>query len=321
MYKLLNYTIFFCLVGIIACDKNKATPEDPNTKIETQLVDEIQSNEVVLQNMFLRTANKITPQILRTTKNNAGSREEFIDAMNALTENIFSEEVARRQTAGDLVEFTLPTETALMGDAEITLKGNLASAEASKADPLDLFAKSILTHVQADDSHTNWTMILDLIQNPDTESEQVPEELTTLSSEQLEKLLVEFKDLICSSLTEIPEEQMEAMKKDFWARNNIPPVAAALLLPAVQSPRSSNASAAEDPYLDLLNNIGLCCEINGGLNRDIIRRFDAGGMLGSLYMLTSNNYQNANEDVASMLLFYARYRISCMIIWSTFWDQ
>jgi hypothetical protein len=108
----------------------------------------------------------------------------------------------------------------------------------------------------------------------------------------------------------LTDEQVLVTINEIMSNHEIPPVAIALLVPAVQKIREA-AAANSEPFGDALKvyldeTVGEA--INGGLDRDIIRRIHAVGFLAGVHTILLPEYDPANQDLASLSIMHARYR-------------
>jgi hypothetical protein len=61
--------------------------------------------------------------------------------------------------------------------------------------------------------------------------------------------------------------------------------------------------------------------INGGLNRDIIRRIQANIYLAGLHTVVLDEYPGNNQDMASLSVLNARYRAALLMASAEMWAK
>ena len=149
---------------------------------------------------------------------------------------------------------------------------------------------------------------------------QLSAENTDLSAEQLKSLAGNlYKTIESDEYTET--KRMEEIGK-IINRYDLPPVAIALLLPAVQKAQEAAGTAKDETNLAIYNWIDntIPQPIQGALDRDLIRRKAyALTFLAGLHMLASDNYQNTSQHDASLSILHARYRATLLLTWDELW--
>src|SRR5690606_24200743 len=135
---------------------------------------------------------------------------------------------------------------------------------------------------------------------PDGTTLPIPETETAMQYKHI-TAAIQMAGIILNST--MSDQQQENAIDDLASQANIPSMMNGLLLPAVQH-YTDQPSA--DPLMEWLNN-DVDPAINGGLNRDIIRRVAAAGFLGSLERLIDKSYYNNNPSLASFQLLEAKF--------------
>ena len=96
-----------------------------------------------------------------------------------------------------------------------------------------------------------------------------------------------------------------------------------MLLPAIQKIREAGATESDDQFGTSMKawlDGPVEQAINGGLNRDIIRRIHATVYLAGLHALITKEYSGTTVDNASLSILHARYRAALIAGSATVWD-
>jgi hypothetical protein len=310
--------VLFTLVLFLStsCNEDEVIPQKSDEELFELTIEKITSNESILEDVFFETSTVVTRAAIGDALKTSSSKATFIANMNALVEEIFKEEIKSNseQLASDVfIKFEgVDGESVKKTISELMLN-------ADNVDPLVTYAEKVNSLI--DDRSASGRGLLVLIQKLIVEesSEALAAEQVSLNFDKI-KLMYDLQSRVIagSTITAETDDEIEAI----LAKDGVPPVAIGLLLPAVQKMHNYNGTSetASTPYWDwLIDNVNP--EINGGLNRDIIRRYNAAGFMGALQFLLSDAYQNDNQDIASMLLLRARYQASLMFIWNDIWDK
>lgn len=278
---------------------------------ERRTLDKIQKNQGISLGLFNVLGNRIGTDSLKRLVAATKSNGEFIDLMAEQTAGYFKDVVDMNKS-----DFLIPAvPMPFMGEAEITLKLIMAEEEKAGAAPYnpvlaygDLVLKRIKEQA-ASNPHKEWILV-ESLQEPGTSPRHIPTESMSLNFAKMEFLATVPHMIIVDSNDQSDEEVLETLN-DLMISNGIPPIAIALLLPAVQKVKEAAATTNSEPF-----DKGLLTWINdtvdpaiaGTLDRDIIRRIQATAYLAGLHALTLPNYENKNQDLASLSILHARFR-------------
>jgi hypothetical protein len=277
---------------------------------ERRTLDKIKKNQGISLGLFDVLGNRIGTDSLKRLIAVSKTTAEFIDLMSDQTENYFTDVVELNKT-----DFLIPAiPTPFMGEAEITLKAILSEEENAGAmpfDPVQAYSDLVLKRINeqaASDPHKEWILLESLHESGST-PRHMPAESMSLNFEKIKMLATIPHTVILNP--ELSDEEVLETLLEIMTSHDIPPVAIALLVPAVQKWKEESTSATSEPF-----DKGLLAWIDdtvapatsGGLDRDIIRRIQATAYLAGLHTLTLPNYENKNQDLASLSILHARYR-------------
>jgi hypothetical protein len=300
------------LFSLCGCDDGT----DPSaTDLTKRALDKIEKNENISVAMFNVLGTRMTGDSLQTLRLGSGSKEELVNILASQTEDYFSETVDESPVSFDVT--TIPTP--FSGEAEITLKllaGKSADAGAAPVDVVDEYSKSILKKIkeQAANDHKEWILIQSL-------GTSLPSETMSLNFESIKFLATIPHQLFLDM--QLSDDEVVAELRDILNENDIPPVAIALLLPAVQKfneTSSQSGSAFNDSMTAWLGG-PVKQATSGGLDRDIIRRIHATVYLAALHSIILDSYDGTNVDTASLSVLHARYRASIIMSAAGLWEQ
>lgn len=307
--------IFFALVLFFtSCNENEVVPKKSDAELTTLTLEKVAANETVLNDVFSETSSTITRAAIQNALSTSSTKAAFITNMNALVERTFEDQVKSNseQLAADMfIKFD--------GVKGESVKNTVQQfiLEANAADPLISYSNKVKSLIDA--QRASGRSLLVLIQKVEdgTTSQAAPSEQMSLNFEKI-AVMHEMQHRIITAATTGISAETDTEIDDIFAQQGVPPVAIGLLLPAVMKVQSSQNATL--PYWDWLFN-DINPEINGGLNRDIIRRYNAAGFMGAIQLLLSDEYMNDNQDLASMLLLRARYQASLMFIFNDIWEK
>lgn len=310
----------FCTLALMlssSCNEDEVVPKRSDDELIAVTLEKIASNETVLEDVFLETSTTVTRAAIQNTLKMSTSKAAFITNMNALVENVFENEVESNseQLATDVfIKFDgVKGESVKKTVSDFVL-------DAKSEDPLVSYSNQVKSLLDAKAASGRSVLVLIAKVADEEGSEAAPAEQMSLNFEKI-KFMYEMENRVIMSGTTGVSAETDDEIEGILSQEGIPPVAIGLLLPAVQKVRECcNSQAAALPYWDWLFS-SVNPEINGGLNRDIIRRYNAAGFMGALQFLLSDEYKNDNQDLASMLLLRARYQASLMFMWSDIWEK
>ena len=174
---------------------------------------------------------------------------------------------------------------------------------------MDNYSDFILKQIEEQEAKGNNGGILVLSGGNASAASDQPMETISLNYEKI-KFLLTIAQTILNDQTQTDGGIWKTVN-DVLNTNDVPPVAIGLLLPAVQKVRESAAVEPEEPFGTAMNawlNGPITQAINGGLNRDIIRRIHATVYLAGLHTLITEEYSGTTVDNASLSVLHARYR-------------
>jgi hypothetical protein len=321
--KLWNLVIgtMVATVMLMSCEDSNLERVMTDAEAERHVLDKIEKNEGISYNLF-NTLEQIGADSLKRLKSASPSKADFISLLGDQTLAYFDDVV--KMSKADFAIAAPPTPFA--GEAEITLKVLAGREETAGAAPslnhVDDYSKHILKLIeeQADDGHKDW-ILLSSFQTGSSEPRQLPTETFSLNYEEIKMLATVPHTVILNP--ELSDEEVLKTLNDIMNSHDIPPVAIALLLPAVQKVREA-ASSSKEPFGDAM--IAWLDEtvepaIGGGLDRDIIRRIQATVFLAGLHTVILPEYPNANQDTASLSVLHARYRAALIMACEELWGD
>lgn len=320
----------FALASILfiafSCNENDNLSPDNKPSDEEVLaltIAAIQNNSGIFNEILEETIITVTDTVKRV-KAKSKTREMFIENMDKLTGNIFIG--ATLPFVQDLQLSTVPQPFA--GEAEITLKAIVNQHYATTPVNAVLFKEysdSIIDLIESmEKSGKDNRQLVQFYAGDLGNPVILPESKTTLNAEQLKFLAKTVYTVMDNSeLTE--EEKLKDIDK-IINRMDLPPVAIALLLPAVQKFKETGSStaASEEPMQLAISkwvDNSIPQPIQGALDRDIIRRrCIMATFLAGLHTLATNDYRNTNQNEALLSLMHARYRAMLILTWNELWN-
>lgn len=296
------------LILLFSCEEQMET-RLTDEAVERLMLDKIKSNQAIGHDLFELLGERIDTDSLKRLLAKSKTHLEFIDLLTEQTSNYFKEVVKLKE--GNFLIPVVPMP--FMGDAEITLKA-LVCEEAPGAapfDPVQAYSDLILKRIKEQASgndHKEWILV-ESFQLAGSSPRPMPTESISLAYNKINFLAsVPHKTILNPELSD--EEVLETLG-DILSSQEIPPVAIALLLPAVQKFQEESTTPSSASFDNgLLSWIDHTVDpaLAGNLDRDIIRRIQATAFLAGLHTLLLPEYENENQDLATLSILHARYR-------------
>jgi hypothetical protein len=283
--------------------------QEPNMAqiMEQKVLDKIEKNEGISYGLFQLLTDSLDAETITSFDAASGTQGEFVTLMTGESENYFAKVVEM-----NLSDFQIETIPTPYKSAEPSLLQIVSQEEQNELPywPWELDYSSLIVkeiETQAAAGRKEW-IIINSFDDGTSEPRQLAQETISLNYEKIKVMAAELHKVFMNmSLT---DEQVLVTINEIMISHKIPPTAVALLVPAVQKVRDA-ATANSEPFGDALKvyldeTVGQA--INGGLNRDIIRRIHALAFLAGLHTIILPEYDNANQDIASLSIMHARYR-------------
>lgn len=314
-------TLIIILI-IFSCNENEnpAPGLISEDKAIALAIDEMIANTSILADLLEETSSVIEDSVKRI-KAKSKTKTSFINNMDILTKDVFKNVIAQHQQKLKLSISPQP----FSGEAEITLKSIMSAADAASASPPDInsdYSTAIASLIESSaKAGINSHRVLKSYMMNDGNTRPLSADNTDISTEQLKSLAGNlYKTIESDEYSET--KRMEELGK-IINRYDLPPVAIALLLPAVQKAQEAAGTAKDETNLAIYNWIDntIPQPIQGALDRDLIRRKAyALTFLAGLHMLASDNYQNASQHDASLSILHAKYRATLLLTWNEIWN-
>jgi len=294
-------------VFLFSCEES-VEPTMTAQEMEQKVLDKIEKNEGISYDLFRVLGEGIDAETINRQLIASSTKEEFINNIADLSDDYFNEVV--EMNISDFQIVTIPTP--FSGTPELQIR-KLAGQETQNALPYwdwetgysSLILKEI--EAQAAKGHKDW-IIIESLHEGTADPKSLPMERVSLNYDKMKMMATEIHKVYMNmSLT---DEQVLVTINEMMISHGVPSTAVALLVPAVQKVRDA-AAANSEPFGDALKvyldeTVGQA--INGSLDRDIIRRIHAVSFLAGLHTILLPEYDNANQDLASLSIMHARYR-------------
>jgi len=288
-----------------SCEES-VEPKMTAQEMEQKVLDKIEKNEGISYDLFHVLGEGVDAVTIGRLKIASSTQEEFVTSIATKSDDYFEEVVEKNMVDFQIKTIPMPYN----GLAELQLR-KFTSLEEQNGLPywaweVD-YSNLILAEIQKQSAagKKEWIIINSLDEG--STHAKLANESVSLNFTKIEMLASKIPNVFMNmSLT---DEQVLVTISEMMISHEVPPIAVALLVPAVQKVR--DAATKSEPFGDALKvyldgPVGTA--INGGLNRDIIRRIQAVGFLAGLHTIILPEYDNANQDLASLSIMHARYR-------------
>lgn len=313
--KKLTFLFSLILLGSLSCSEDEVLPTKSDEELVRLSVEKVSTNHVILENVFSHTSVKVTRAAIQTALRNSGTKREFIVNMNSLVEDIFENELqSNPQQFAD--HFLIKLDRVKGESVPETVMQQLLDPLAQ--DPLASYSKKIGSLIETGRTSGRGLVVLIAKVVDGQTSEEASAEEFSLNFDEI-KTMYDIQDRLIESGAQISAETDNDID-GIMAQEGIPPIAIALLVPAIQHVHCCSSQSTSTPYWNWLKNT-VNPEVNGGLNREILRRYNAAGFMGALQLLLSDEYLNDDQDLASVQLLRARYQASLMFMWNDIWEK
>jgi hypothetical protein len=293
-----------------SCDPENEVKLDEQ-EIQARTLIEIDKNHKILVAAYQGLSETAFKEAILTCRKSGGDKAEFIAEMYEKSNEAFEKAItqANSQASVDYFIKIPPIEgEALKSLIELLIQEN--SAEAYKA-----ALTKRLKEMSA--STEQWILIKKLLLGNGT-TYDMPTEQVSLNFTKI-TYAIDIADILLD--VNLSEQERTQSVEDVLDIAQIPPIPAALLLPAVQKVReAANATEAEDLYLNWLDT-EVIPTTSGGLDRDIIRRKAFFEYLGGLDILINQDFNNTNQVETSIAIMKARYDLKMLSLWAAYWDM
>lgn len=315
--KVLTVVITIVMFVSSSCNEDEVIPKRSDQELFEMTMEKIAANEGILEDVFAETATVVTRTAIQNALKTSSTKAAFISNMNALVDEIFENEV--KSNSGQLASDVFLKIDGAKGESVAQTVSEFI-LDPNFEDPLVSYSNKVKSLVETGSASGRGLLVLIQKVVDDETSESAPAEQVSLNYDKI-KVMYELLHNVIMAGKEGMSAETDEQIDNILLQKGVPPVAIGLLLPAVQKIRECcPPETSSMPYWEW-EKICVNPEINGGLNRDIIRRYNVAGFMGALQLLLSNEYKNDNQDLASMLLLRARYQASLMFIWNDIWEK
>ena len=293
-----------------SCEKGTSVePTDPKPEDPMPLaLGDISLNQELLTKAYEELSIRLPEDTIKHLRKVSQTRIQFVRNMVQRTKGVFNE-VVKSNNDSEAAKFFVKIEVP-QDDNRLMELSRLFAGEQQ----FDDYAARILKDAGTGKKQPYKWVLIESYSYPDGSTLPIPKEQASVNYEQI-GLAYELKDILISSIM-TDEEQQETIN-ELMLQAEIPPLFGALLLPAIQK---YTAEPVNDPFMNWLN-AEVNPAINGGLNRDIIRRMTAAGFLGGMEYFVSDAYDNDNQTSASLHLSRARFETTLVFLWNEIWNS
>ncbi|HEY0743132.1 MAG TPA: hypothetical protein VGD40_16805 [Chryseosolibacter sp.] len=315
--KTVTVLVALMLMFVSSCREEEVIPKRSEEELIELALVKVAENQTILQDVFVETSGKVTRTAIQDALKTSSTKAAFISNMNALVEETF-EVAVKSNSELHASDMFIKLEGIKGESVRQTITQFVLDPTAE--DPLLSYSNSVKSQIEsAKVAGRGLLVLIQKIADEET-SEAAPSEQVSLNFDKI-TFMHELENRVIMSGVDVVSSQTDSEIEGILAKEGVPPIAIGLLLPAVQKVAdccTSQTSAL--PYWDWLFS-SVNPEINGGLNRDILRRYNAAGFMGALQFLLTDEYNNENQDLASLQLLRARYEASLMFIFNDIWEK
>ena len=305
--------VLACIIGLSACKDEEVAPDTPE---QLTLVKVTKTMEL-MQGAYLDLSAGIDPQFVVNTKKASANKSAFLTKMDEKSMELFQTFV--KNNRGNMPRAGYMKLDDIKG--ETTKASLLRGLTIATGDPFSNYQNRIMPFME---QQSTASPLIVLSKPAVAESSNETFHLTL--SNPTVGMVWKLSDVLVSSY-QVDDSEVLKEVDDILSGKNESPVLIALLLPAVQAAREAarrtNAEPLTPNYATWVG--GITPKVQGSLDRDIIRRIvrraETAGMLASLEMISTDEYDGTDPETAALMMAYARYRATTMMIWSDLWDQ
>lgn len=310
------------LIFVSGCDE-QGEPRLTDEAAERLILERIETNQALGLDLFNVLGKRMDTDSLKRLIAKCKTRDEFIDLMAVQTSSYFKDVVELNLAGLSVQAVPMP----FMGEAEITLKllfSEDGAAGAAPYDPVQAYSDLVLKRIKeqaAGNDHKEWILVESFHQSG-SKPRSMPAEQVSFNFTKIEMMATLPHTIILNP--ELSDEEVLETLNDIMATEGIPPVAIALLLPAVQKVREAASTASQTPFEQgLLAWFDDTVEplVPSGLDHDLIRRTQATVFLAGLHAILLPEYQNKNQDQATLSVLHAQYRAAVISTAREIWDN
>lgn len=285
---------------------------DPEVKDPLELsLNEIDKHHTILVDAYAELGETLSKEAILTCRKAGGDQVEFMSTMYDKANAAFEKVLVNNMGQQAATDYYLK-----LGGVNGESKGKLIDLVIQE-NATEAFVNAVGTQLKSKSSTVDTWYVFKELMLTNGETRDMPTESISLNFTKIE-MAVNLTEIILDlgfSETERTEALQEALDIA-----QIPPVAIGLLLPAVQKAQeASHATQAEEMYLKWIEE-EVTPTINGGLDRDIIRRKAFFEYLGGLNLIINEDYNNENQLGASIAILKARYDLKLLSLWADYWN-
>lgn len=299
--------ILYISIGILflSCEKEAVVPSGEPADPVTMALEEIGRNRQLLDKAWETLPGRLPADTIKHLRKISVSRTQFVLKMVQRTQNLFKD-VVKSNGDSHAADYYIK-----IPDIEPESRSIELSRLYAKEHPLEEYAARLTKDVK--ESKENEWIIMKSYASPDGADLPISEGKATVHDDHILAALRICEIVANPSMSE-PEQ--ETAIAELVEKANIPQLMNGLLLPAVQH---YTDEPSNDPFMNWLNT-EVNPAISGGLNRDLIRRVAAAGLMASVERVISEDYRNDNQATAYLQLLQARFNTSLIFLWNEMWD-